>query len=94
MRHKSRWSQVQSGAESMQKAVKRVLSENRKMSLLREIVGPLVPTECQAMDQSHESKLFKLIEKDFGWIQEVLGFCGINTSRREGTKELRVFLKV
>ena len=41
----------------MQKDVKIVLSENRKMSLLRENVGQMVPIECQAMDQSYEFKV-------------------------------------
>lgn len=41
----------------MQEDVKIVISEIGKTSLLREIVGPVVPVECQAMDQSHEFKV-------------------------------------
>lgn len=41
----------------MQEDVKIVISETGKTSLLREIVGPVVPVECQAMDQSHEFKV-------------------------------------
>lgn len=34
--------------------MKAVISENKKMNLLRKIVGPLVPVECLAKDHSHD----------------------------------------
>lgn len=66
MRHKSerRWSQVHGGdGTGCRKKVCKVISENRKMNLPREIV---VPVECQAKDHGRDFKLFTLVKKEDG----------------------------
>lgn len=40
-----------------EEGMKPVISENRKMNLLREVVGPLVPVECQAKDHGHDFRV-------------------------------------